>query len=268
MAKWLEFPLIALTVACSALASELASFQTGTGGWQLGTIAVGDIVGDSQMEIVIPYRDEDSGQWKLDAFDWRGNHLAGFPYNSQFNPINVSPTLYDLDGDGKMEIFFTAGPAIIALKGDGSTLWTKTISALNYIPDSGFEAVTNGFYMTPLGTFQPLLPLTAQFFSEVSPPIIADLAGNGTLELLTAWKIKPDPVLGAQDYNPFINDIFGGTEWGASGEIMVWRCGWRERAHRRDNAHVSFSPTRRIWPGHRSSRRRCGPGSLCAQRCR
>ena len=34
--------------------------------------------------------------------------------------INVSPTLYDLDGDGRDEIIFTCGTSIIALHGDGS----------------------------------------------------------------------------------------------------------------------------------------------------
>lgn len=201
-----------------AAGAQLASFQAGVGGWQLGTIGVGDIIGDAQLEIVVPYRDENTGEWKLDAFDWRGNHLAGFPYRGGGSPINVSPTLYDIDGDGKMEIFFTSGATIVALKGNGAVLWTRAISAANYVPDSGFEAVTNGFYMTPLGTFQPLLPPTAQFFSEVSSPIIADLAGSGTPEILTAWKIKPDPLLGAQDFNPFINDFSGGEEWGATGE--------------------------------------------------
>ena len=206
---------IALAAFCHA--SELSSFQAGSGGWQLGTLGVADITGDSALEIVIPYRDN-NGTWKLDAFDWHGNRLAGFPYVGGSSVINVSPTLYDIDGDGKCEIFFTSGASIVALKGNGSVLWSHAVSSLNYIPDSGFEAVTNGFYMTPLGAFQPTLPLTAQFFSEVSSPLIADLAGNGTFELLTAWKIKPDSLLGQQDYNPFINDYFGGTEWGASGE--------------------------------------------------
>jgi hypothetical protein len=218
MVRLAKSVILLLAILRVIAGAQLASFQAGVGGWQLGTIAVGDITGDAQLEIVVPYRDDNTGEWKLDAYDWRGNHLAGFPYNAAGSPINVSPTLYDIDGDGKMEIFFTAGPTIVALKGNGAVLWTRTVSSTNYVPDSGFQAVTNGFYMTPLGLFQPLLPPSAQFFSEVSPPIIADLGGSGALELLTAWKIQPDSLLGAQDFNPFINDIFGGSEWGATGE--------------------------------------------------
>src|SRR4051812_25556040 len=104
MCRWLKTLLLAFALSRLTDAAQLSSFQGGTGGWQLGTIAVGDITGDSQLEIVIPYRETSLGLWRLDAFDWRGNRVAGFPYNGLSAPINVSPTLYDLDGDGKMEI--------------------------------------------------------------------------------------------------------------------------------------------------------------------
>jgi hypothetical protein len=211
----------AMTIAVLAVetvlnAATISSFQAGAGGWNMGTLAVGDITGDSRLEIVVPYRDED-GLWHLDGFTDQGTRLPGFPYEGLYSPINVSPTLYDLDGDGKAEILFTSGINIVALKGNGSVLWTKPISFLNYVPDAGFQAITNGFYMSNTRQFQPLLPPTAQFFSEVSSPIVTDLAGDGKLEVLTAWKIKASP-LSIQDFNPFINDMFGLTEWGQSGE--------------------------------------------------
>src|SRR4051794_41159253 len=86
-------------VAClnvtTVLATEIASFQASDGGWQLGTLAVGNVDGDSQLEIVVPYRNS-SGQWLLDAFKPNGTRLPGFPYIGNAE-INVSPTLYDLD---------------------------------------------------------------------------------------------------------------------------------------------------------------------------
>src|SRR5262245_35637400 len=112
--------VLAFCLALPGGAATLSSFQAGTGGWQMGSLAVGDVAGNAALEIVVPYRDS-NGLWRLDAFDWRGNRLVGFPYNGFSNPINVSPTLYDLDNDGKAEIFFTSGPDIVCLNGDGAT---------------------------------------------------------------------------------------------------------------------------------------------------
>ena len=144
--------ILLLAISRVITGAQLASFQAGAGGWQLGTIAVGDIAGDAQMEIVVPYRDDDTGEWKLDAFDWRGNHLAGFPYNAAGSPINVSPTLYDIDGDGKMEIFFTAGPTIVALKGNGVDEKGDIVS------DGGVSTITIADLRTGTYTFYCSVP--------------------------------------------------------------------------------------------------------------
>lgn len=201
-------------------AGAAASFQAGDGGWQMGALAVGNIDADAALEVVVAYRNS-NGLWLVDAFKANGQRLSGFPYNALTGPVNVSPTLADLDGDGRNEIIFTEGANVVALRGNGTVLWKQPVNSLNYIPDAGFEAVTNGFYMTATGPLllQPTLPATAQFFSEVSSPIVADVDGDGVSEVLTAWKIDPDSLSSNQDYNPFINDIFGLTEWGATGEV-------------------------------------------------
>ncbi|MGZ5527155.1 MAG: hypothetical protein ACXWJB_00650 [Limisphaerales bacterium] len=183
----------------------------------MGTLAVGNLDSDPALEIVVPYRDN-NGQWFLDAFKWNGTRLPGFPYSSGSNEMNTSPTLYDLDGDGKMEIIFTRGNSVIALRGNGSVMWSNAVTYQNYIPQSGYQVVTNGFYLTTDNQFHATLPANAVFSSQVSSPIIADFAGTGVKQIATAWKIDPDPIGGQQDYNPFINDIFGGGEWGTVGE--------------------------------------------------
>ncbi|MGV3771584.1 MAG: hypothetical protein ACO1QB_01695, partial [Verrucomicrobiales bacterium] len=219
-------------------AAEINSFQAGTGGWQLGGLVVGNIDNDAQLEIVIPYRSSLLGTWHLDAYKLNGQRLPGFPYNSLTGPINVTPTLADVDNDGRNEIIFTAGASVVALNGEnGSTLWTTPVNALNYAPDAGFMAETNGFYMTPLGLSQPTLPPTAQFFSEVSSPLVMDVDGDGQQEVITSWKIDPDSLSNAQDYNPFINDHFGAGEWGATGE--VWSGG--VMFHRAQNGATQFT---------------------------
>lgn len=200
----------------SSRATEISSFQAGDGGWQLGTLAVGNLDNSGQLSIVVPYCNS-SGQWLLDAFKPNGTRLPGFPYNGN-GEINVSPTLYDLDGDGRDEIIFTCGPNVIALRGNGSLMWSNQINRLNYVPDSGFMTITNGFYWSNGGAFISHLPNNAVFSSEVSSPMIADVNGDGTKQVVTAWKIDPDSTSDDQDFNPFINDIWGSGEWGTVGE--------------------------------------------------
>jgi hypothetical protein len=215
VAKWAAFCLVLSQTAFAV--TTLSSFQAGTGGWHMGTLAVGNLDSDSALEIVVPYRDN-NGQWFLDAFKWNGTHIAGFPYASGSQEMNTSPTLYDLGGDGKMEIIVMRGNSIVALRGNGSVVWSNAVTYQNYIPQSGYQVVTNGFYLTTDNQFHPTLPANAVFSSQFSSPIVADFDGNGVKQIATGWKIDPDPVGGQQDYNPFINDIFGFGEWGTVGE--------------------------------------------------
>src|SRR5579871_950647 len=94
---------IAVTAVCTDSTKAqtlLSTFQAGTGDWHLGAPTVGNVDGSPDLEIIIPYRDN-NGQWYLDAFKWTGTHLPGFPYHDPNNSvINASPTLYDLNGDG------------------------------------------------------------------------------------------------------------------------------------------------------------------------
>ena len=199
-------------------AAVISSFQAGDGDWQLGTLTVGNVDGTPGLDIVVPYRNS-SGQWFLDAFKWNGTRLPGFPWSDPNNGvINTSPTLYDLDGDGTNEIIFTCGANVIAMKGNGRILWESPVNQSNYIPTGGFQTVTNGFYWYPTYAWLPNLPPTAIFYSEVSPPIIADVEGKGVKEVITAWKIDPDSTGGGQDFNPFISPIWGSGPWGTMGE--------------------------------------------------
>lgn len=201
----------------SASAQLVSSFQAGEGSWQLGTLAVGNLDNSPDQEIIVPYRDN-SGNWFLDAFKYTGQRLPGFPYAAGGDPINVSPTLCDLDHDGRNEIIFTRANHVIVLRGDGSVMWSNTVDSASYVPTGGYQTVTNGFYWWPTGAWLSHLPSTAVFSSEVSSPIVADLRGNGNYEVLTGWKIRPDPISGGQDYNPFIYPLFGVGEWGTMGE--------------------------------------------------
>jgi len=202
---------------CKGAATLISTFQAGDAGWNLGTIAVGNLDGSPDLELVIPYRDS-TGTWHLDAFKYNGQRLPGFPYTTGADVINVSPTLYDLDHDGRDEIIFTRANHVIAMRGDGSIMWSNTVTSANYVPNGGYQTITNGFYWWPSGAFMSHLPSSAVFFSEVSSPMVVDVNGRGTNEIVTAWKIDPDPNGTGQDYNPFISNIYGFGEWGTIGE--------------------------------------------------
>jgi len=206
-----------LSLAFHASATLIASFQAGDSSWHMGTIALGHLTGTPDLQVVVPYRDS-TGAWYLDGFKYNGQRLPGFPYYGGGDVMNVSPTIYDLDHDGRDEIIFTRGNHIIALRGDGSTVWSNTVDSSNYVPTGGYMVITNGFYWTGTGQFISHLPSTAVFSSEVSSPLVMDFNGHGTNEIATAWKINPDSTGGGQDYNPFISQIYGSAEWGTVGE--------------------------------------------------
>src|SRR6202030_1920825 len=136
--KWSGWLLLSASVVFNASAGLLSSFQAGDGDWQLGALTVGNVDNSPDLEIIVPYRNS-NGQWFLDAFKWNGTRLPGFPWSDGNNGvINTSPTLYDLRGDGTNEIFFTCGTKVIALRGDGTVLWSSEVNRQNYIPDGGF----------------------------------------------------------------------------------------------------------------------------------
>jgi hypothetical protein len=201
-----------LAAACPVAAG---SFQVGDSGWHLGGMALGQLDGVAGSEIVIPHRTS-GGTWLLEAFNGQGQRLPGFPAVAG-QEMNVSPALVDLDGDGKDEILLIQGNALVALRPNGTELWRDNVTPDNYVPDRGFHYQPGPFYWSEGGT-RARLPSSAAISSPVSPPLIADLDDDGKLEVLTAWKIDPDTSGTGQDYNPFLNDIFGLGEWGTLGE--------------------------------------------------
>src|SRR5688572_17090848 len=180
-------------------------------------MAVGNLDADPAAEIIVPYRNLD-GHWFLDAFNHDGTRLPGFPYASGPEEMNVSPTVSDLDGDGQREILTTRGNHVVALRANGAVFWSSQIDHSNYVPDGGYQTVTNGFWWSADRSFRSRLPASTVFSSQVSPPIVADFNGTGTPQVVTAWKIDPDPTGSQQDFNPLIGQTYGTIEWGITGE--------------------------------------------------
>lgn len=209
--------LFVLAFSSSVLGAPLFSFSGAGDPWPLGTLAVGDLDDDGELEIVVPLRIDSN--WSIDVVHRDGSHQSGFPKSLGESTTNLSPTLADITGDGKPEILFTAGTTVWALDGTtGATVWSKAIDHGNYVPDSGYQTPVGGFYWNPGGAWLARLPSTSAFSSEVSSLLVADTDNDGDFEVITGWKIDPDTTGNAQDFNPALNDFFGFAEWGTVGE--------------------------------------------------
>lgn len=139
--------------------------------------AIGDIAGDSAPEIVIATLNGDLYAWHAN-----GARVSGFPMTPQgitgdtdSQNTGKGVMLADYDGDGKMEVFMTIGWTVGIIDGNGQMLTrTKSGSASRPSYNSGGLLVNN--------------------------PIVADVDGDGQLELiaqnsrLTVWDLPAGAV--------------------------------------------------------------------------
>ena len=111
-------------------------------------------------------------------------------------------TLADIDNDGVEEILYGIDTTLYALKGDGSILWEKTVlgpillpptvadldgnGSLEIIVNTGYPTTVGRIYLTDAnGTDLPGWPLNFSDHWMINAPAVADLDGNGTLDIIT-----------------------------------------------------------------------------------
>ncbi|MFQ5856966.1 MAG: FG-GAP-like repeat-containing protein, partial [Anaerolineae bacterium] len=99
---------------------------------EVGLVQAGDVDGDGQAEVVVL-----SAAWDLFLFEsdgsqvWHNESLS--VGNSPDDPVRGQLIVYDLDGDGQMEILVMApSPSAVvhAIKGDGSHIWRHPVGSL------------------------------------------------------------------------------------------------------------------------------------------
>jgi hypothetical protein len=134
-----------------------------------GSPAIGNIAGDSEPEIVMAVKDQMLYAWHVN-----GQPVSGFPmkpvdrFGNGF-PYASSLVLADYDGDQMMEIIVNQATTIAVVDGDGEQL-TRSPS-------------------------NPSLPDYRTYGANRNTPAVADLDGNGTLELIAhnstlyAWEL-------------------------------------------------------------------------------
>ncbi len=200
---------------------ERQRFATTAGsGRLLGSVAVGDVDGDPELEIVA------NSPEGVDVYDFDGTLICHFDtHNGQRHlQVNAPVSLADLDGDGVAEILFATGyesadnyqdtNSAYAMDGACNVLWHMGINRETYTaPDSGYQTIEGTFYYQ--GGYHDQLPSQTTFSPNVSALPVVDLDGDGAPEVAMAIKIRPEPV---QDSNPFIDPIWGFAEWGTVGE--------------------------------------------------
>ncbi|MGA9115277.1 MAG: T9SS type A sorting domain-containing protein [Bacteroidota bacterium] len=121
--------------------------------------ALGDLDGDGDMEIVVATGglNDLSITAKVIAFDAGGQVLPGFPWVVGRNSAGNSPTLYDLNGDGTLEI-------LIRVKPDYNEI--------------------NGIYaLSAQGTVLPGYPFPITYGHPGSSVAVGDMTGDGVPEL-------------------------------------------------------------------------------------
>ncbi|MDD2890447.1 MAG: C25 family cysteine peptidase, partial [bacterium] len=163
------------------------------------TAAVGNLDSDSLMEIV--FGDSTGKIW---AVNGNGSTLSGWPVTLDGNVL--TPTLGDIDKDGKLEIVVATSEKLYILRNNGISFtgWTPIPIEISYKPgvfqspilgnldsDSLLEIVITTFcgegsivsVFNQDGTFVPGWPDTI-YMNAATSPIIGDMDGDAEQEIM------------------------------------------------------------------------------------
>lgn len=121
--------------------------------------AIGDLEGDGEMEIVVCTGGASDGSVlaRVIAYSPAGQTKPGFPWIVGRNSAGCSPTLYDIDGDGTLEILVRVKP--------------------DYNNINGIYAITSN------GTVAPGFPFPITYGNPNACVAVGDMTGDGIPEI-------------------------------------------------------------------------------------
>ena len=192
----------------------LLGWPQATGAPILGSPALGDVDGDGDMEVVVCSRKPPYFEGPATIWIWHhtGKLLDGWPKTLRHNPTIYTPSLFDLDSDGTLEIIVVGNHwrgvnskvHIFHYNGKIFPGWPQpmdsslTISASvgDLDNDGDFEIVSIGYRMIFAwhsdGTLLPNWPIelpkcgadTKWIFRSYESPALADFDQDGDLEIV------------------------------------------------------------------------------------
>ena len=185
-------------------------------GIAFGTLAIGDINRDGDMEIVCC---GGSGSDSLFVWDRHGNYLAPFPIYIQSGGLPYSAVLGDVLGDERLEICFYADntEGVYLVDVDGSIKWFNPIGDVADIEGS---------------------------------PVIADITGDGKPEIICSYKsgftvldslghtLAGFPDITHDAKLPVVGDVDGDSDF----EVILGSSDWNLYAYENNGTQASGFP--------------------------
>jgi hypothetical protein len=161
----------------------ILKWRNATGGRVFASPAVGDLNGDGADDVVVTSYIGDNGAEGSEVFAWDGNtgqqlfRTRSCNFMGQSLATQSSPTLADLDGDGKLEVLYSHAWEVTVLNHDGTYYTDYSNPTYPGAPFNSACARTTA--PTTTKTYYTKYTLNAS-------PAVADLDGNGKVEVVIA----------------------------------------------------------------------------------